>query len=210
MQHIQISSISLGKYSSLSPEHWISTKLAQNMQDGTPLSDLIDISNQTAKPNGSKQLILDTGNAGNGLLQIDIGGSRSKKRVSAKKVLLEGDVVISRLRPYLRQVAYIPLGAFNLLNVEEAYCSTEFFVLRPKPNNNIAFLVSWLLSTNVQEMIGGAATGGHHPRFDKQLLDQANVPLKYQDKKLNEKIARITFDYLSNQVEMRSQLSSVI
>ena len=208
MEFISVSSSSLGEFGSLSPELWIASQLASNVKEGTPLSDIVKISSETRKPNDQQAIILDTGSANNGLLNIRIHEVGSKKRTSTKKVFYEGDIIISRLRPYLRQVAYIPRGTFKLLDVSAGYCSTEFYVLRSINNSNIAFLVKWLLSREVQKMIGGAATGGHHPRFDKTLIINSNVPLKYQNKKSSEVISTVALEYLRNQISMKAHLNS--
>ena len=185
----------------------MASQLASNVKEGTPLSDIVKISSETSKPNDEQALILDTGNANNGLLNIRIHEGGSKKRISTKKIFYEGDIIISRLRPYLRQVAYIPEGTFKLLNVSGGYCSTEFYVLRSINNSNVAFLVKWLLSAEVQKMIGGAATGGHHPRFDKTLILNSNVPLKYQNDKSSKVISTVALEYLRNQISMKAHLN---
>lgn len=65
----------------------------------------------------------------------------SEQLNSNKKILKTGDVIISRLRPYLRQVAYVDIDS-NL----QLCASTEFYVLRARNNESIAFLVPFLLS----------------------------------------------------------------
>jgi hypothetical protein len=94
---------------------------------------------------------------------------------SAKKLLRPGDVIVSRLRPYLRQVA--------LVDAELAgpgvglACSTEFFVLRPAGGGeSIAFLVAFLLGDGAQSALAACVEGGHHPRFGQAALEQLVVP----------------------------------
>jgi hypothetical protein len=94
---------------------------------------------------------------------------------SAKKRLQCNDVLISRLRPYLRQVAFVD----DELLVEhdaDLVCSTEFFVLRSKTQDSIAFLVPFLLSSPVQKVLAASQEGGHHPRFDEDVLLTLPVP----------------------------------
>jgi hypothetical protein len=87
---------------------------------------------------------------------------------SNKKIIQPGDVIISRLRPYLRQIAFIPneLAKENVILA----CSTEFFVLRGKTDSSIAFLVGWLLEADTQELLRVGQEGGHHPRFSEEHL----------------------------------------
>lgn len=67
----------------------------------------------------------------------------------------KGDVIISRLRPYLRQVAYVDEDRKEILGA-----STEFFVIRARNNESIAYLVpfcflnqhSWYLKIQLKEV----------------------------------------------------------
>lgn len=191
----------------LSPEHWIAFERSKNLASGVPLCDLVEIAKKTTSPNGEKNLVLDTGNARYGLLDLGIGPADEKKRTSNKKILHEGDVIISRLRPYLRQVAYIPKGTFELLGIEDLYCSTEFFVLRPISDDSISFLVPWLLSDPVQLMLGEAATGGHHPRFDVELLIGSAVAPAMVSPKISHQYENLFRRHLEGQCRLSEMLS---
>ncbi|MBD2306574.1 hypothetical protein H6G17_13760 [Chroococcidiopsis sp. FACHB-1243] len=96
---------------------------------------------------------------------------------SAKKEVISGDVIISRLRPYLRQVAFIDEEIPNVQNAR-ILCSTEFFVLRPIDDLSIAFLVPFLLSRKIQEVLKVSQEGGHHPRFIESALLTLPIPKK--------------------------------
>lgn len=134
---------------------------------------------------GTNYVVLDACDAKEGfliarkapILQQDIG--------SAKKRIQAGDVIISRLRPYLRQVAYIDKAFFSQFEPEtiELVGSTEFFVLRPPQDDDIAYLVPFLLSALVQEVLGASQEGGHHPRFNKETLLELPVPEELLDRK---------------------------
>jgi hypothetical protein len=165
---------------SLSPEYWIASETASQLTDGTPLNEIVEAVSKTQIPPENARFVLDTGNAREGFLDITILGDPVSGRTSAKKVAQDGDVIVSRLRPYLRQVTFIPPGTCNLLGVDQLYCSTEFFVLRPREDGrNIAGLVAWLLSEPIQEMLTEAATGGHHPRIGVDLLLNSPVEERY-------------------------------
>jgi hypothetical protein len=90
---------------------------------------------------------------------------------SAKKILEPGDVIISRLRPYLRQVALVdPLVTSE--RTAGIACSTEFYVLRSRTESEtIAYLVPFLLTTAVQAQLSASQEGGHHPRFAQRALE---------------------------------------
>jgi hypothetical protein len=95
---------------------------------------------------------------------------------SAKKLVQVKDVIISRLRPYLRQVAFVDEGLESDSDDALVVCSTEFFVLRSLDDQSIAFLVPFLLSTPVQKVLAAAQEGGHHPRFIESTLTSLALP----------------------------------
>ena len=95
---------------------------------------------------------------------------------SAKKIFTRSDVLISRLRPYLRQVAIVDEGFVLNAGGAELACSTEFYVLRSRSSARIDFLVPYLLSTAVQKALAASQEGGHHPRFDESVLLGLPVP----------------------------------
>ena len=108
-------------------------------------------------------LVFDTGDAKDGIMAASkppVAGSQIR---SAKKRIHPRQVVVSRLRPYLRQVAWVDPGllveqessageregASRQLAVPgemapsvELICSTEFFVLESADGASIAFLVA--------------------------------------------------------------------
>lgn len=203
MRWIARNLLETGQDYSLSPEHWIALETASNLSAGTLLGDIVFPVTQSQVPPEESRFVLDTGNARDGLLDVPILGNPVSGRTSAKKVALDGDVIISRLRPYLRQATYIAPGICELLGVEKLYCSTEFFVLRAKDeNSNIAGLVAWLLSEPIQEMISAAATGGHHPRISVDLLLSSPVDDRYLDIDFSNKIASLLRSHVERQREL--------
>jgi hypothetical protein len=133
--------------------------------------------NPSAKTAGDRRcLVLDTSDVREGII---IGRKKPIRVVdlgSQKKGFNSGDVIISRLRPYLRQVAFVDRQfAASSLGAELA-CSTEFFVLRSLTQEPIAFLVPYLLSDPVQKVLAASQEGGHHPRFDEGALLKLPIP----------------------------------
>jgi hypothetical protein len=141
-------------------------------------------------------IILDTSDAREGLV-ISTKMPVSRDQIgSAKKLVREGDVIISRLRPYLRQVGYIDARIPHWQPGVGLACSTEFFVLRSIDGRRISFLIPLLLSGPVQAVLSAAQEGGHHPRFNEPTLLDLRVP-----KELLEERERI-----SNEVELAAGL----
>lgn len=123
-----------------------------------------------------KYLVLDTSDVREGFVVCRKEALAPDKLGSVKKSVEAGDVIISRLRPYLRQVALVDKRIPGWEPKVQLMCSTEFFVLRPKEGESIAFLVPYLLSEPVQRVLAAAQEGGHHPRFDDSVLMTLPVP----------------------------------
>lgn len=147
---------------------------------GPRLGDFVHVRRDQvdAKSAGARRfLVLDTGDAKNGIVVADKQPVSGVDIRSAKKRIRPHQVIISRLRPYLRQVAWVDSGLFatHESNVE-VLCSTEFFVLESVDDASIAFLVPFLLSRPIQAILAAAQEGGHHPRFNERTLTTLSVP----------------------------------
>lgn len=91
---------------------------------------------------------------------------------SAKKIFRAEDVLISRLRPYLREIALADQDDGMLLG------STEFIVLRQKTGAPIAgeFLFVFLMTKEVQDILFWSQEGTNHPRFPESVLRELPLP----------------------------------
>lgn len=90
---------------------------------------------------------------------------------SAKKRLAFGDVVISRLRSYLKQIAVVRCSDSIL-----AVGSSEFVVLRPVGKLRGETILAFLRSDLVQTILKWSQDGTNHPRFDEETLLSIPVP----------------------------------
>ena len=145
------------------------------------LSDVVNlIREQTSAEtvDGTQRfLVLATGDAREGVIRPTVPPCDGSAIGSTKKRLRPGQVIISRLRPYLRQVAWIDTALVE--NTEghiELVCSSEFYVLDSKDGASIAFLVPFLLSNRVQSVLAASQEGGHHPRFNERTLTSLPIP----------------------------------
>ena len=135
-----------------------------------------NVSGQSLDP-GAAVLILDTTHAYDGFVIFRHEPVAARELGSAKRRLQPGDVIISRLRPYLRQVAYVDPQLFALApGGNQVAASTEFFVIRGRNGFDAACLVPFLLSAQVQSALAAGQEGGHHPRFARELLLSLSVP----------------------------------
>lgn len=91
---------------------------------------------------------------------------------STKKRLQKGDIVVSRLRSYLKEIAVV-----QTKGEEPMVCSTEFIVLRPKAGAiPVEALLVYLRSTLPQLIFKWSQDGSNHPRFDEKELLNLHVP----------------------------------
>lgn len=174
----------LGPSLVLAPERYDPRReVSRNHPDSViRLGELVRSVRQTVSPGtvfGSEYLILDTSHAREGVVIYDKGLVAASEIGSAKKTIAPGDVIISRLRPYLRQVAFVDADIRGYALSATILCSTEFFVLRATGQESIAFLVPFLLSQSTQQVLAASQEGGHHPRFDEAALLGLQVPLDF-------------------------------
>lgn len=162
----------------LAPERYDPRRqIDTNDREIIELCELIVLEKKTVSASASleKCLILDTSDAREGIIICRKKPVSGNEIGSNKKVVMPNDVIISKLRPYLRQVAYVDAEIPNSQNIN-ILCSTEYFVLRSPNSESIAFLVPFLLSKSVQEILSASQEGGHHPRFNETALLTLPLP----------------------------------
>ncbi|MBS2013019.1 MAG: hypothetical protein JST00_09040 [Deltaproteobacteria bacterium] len=161
----------------LAPERHL---VAAASSEGVPLSTLVLERRERIDPSQGREgpIVLDTSHARDGVLDVAGALRDGAGTKSAKKRALVGDVVVSRLRPYLRQVALVHEGALAASrSPRELALSTEFYVLAPRtPGDDLAFLVPFLLAPATQAALAAAQEGGHHPRVPRESLFSLRVP----------------------------------
>lgn len=171
---------SLGEGLVLAPERFDPRRHVQGAGKRR-VGDLVELVTHSVSPAGMRALgellVLDTTHAQEGFVRPPRALTRGDAVRSAKRRLLPGDVLVSRLRPYLRQIALADEALFALEPGGNAVCaSTEFFVLRGREGFDAAALVPFLLSEPAQRALAAGQEGGHHPRFSRELLASLRVP----------------------------------
>lgn len=161
----------------LTPERYDSLRL-QKEQSGSPICNLCQIINKTLSRKNADiskaYLIIDTGDVKEGFVRYKKTVD-STKIGSNKKLLKVGDVIVSRLRPYLRQVGYIDKALFDSLPKNTiVMCSTEFYILRSE-SSDISYIAPYLLTHYSQNILNASQEGGHHPRFTQNTLESLKV-----------------------------------
>lgn len=96
---------------------------------------------------------------------------------SAKKQFQRGDIVVSRLRSYLKEIALVetPPGI-------RCVGSSEFYVLRPRSQKVTAeLLLVYLRAEPVQCILKWCQDGSQHPRFKEGEILTLNLPDRLLD-----------------------------
>lgn len=159
----------------LAPERYVALAHAT---DGVPLGDLVKERSVRVEPSPEDDvLILDTSHARDGIVDVARALRDPPSSRSGKKRALAGDLVCSRLRPYLRQLALVHPAMMAALEGRRLAVSTEFYVLGPREKGEeIAFLIPFFLSFQTQQTLADAQEGGHHPRVPRSSLLAMKVP----------------------------------
>jgi restriction endonuclease S subunit len=111
----------------------------------------------------------------NAALQFFIDDSESvsiSELGSTKKRFKKGDVVVSKLRSYLKEIAIVDTNS-------EIACvgSSEFIVLRPVDESVCSELLTvYLRSDPVQKILKWCQDGSNHPRFKEEELLSIKLP----------------------------------
>jgi hypothetical protein len=161
----------------LAPERHVAAASAAG-GDGIPLGELVVERRERIDPTSAEDaVVLDTSHARDGILDVAGALRDGAGGKSAKKRAVAGDLVVSRLRPYLRQIALVHPSAIALAERRPLALSTEFYVLASRTDGeDLAFLVPFLLSADAQSALAGAQEGGHHPRVPRASLFELRVP----------------------------------
>lgn len=179
-RHVIRTVAELGQHLVLAPERFDPRRTVAASSTGR-LGDVADIVTDNVNVAGlaaaTRVLVLDTTHAWEGFVIARHAAVAPAAIGSAKRALAAGDVIISRLRPYLRQVAFVDDGLFvRARGGNLVVGSTEFYVLRGKAGFDAAALVPYLLSDAVQAALAAGQEGGHHPRFERALLAELPLP----------------------------------
>ena len=75
----------------------------------------------------------------------------------AKRLVRAGDVLFATIRPTLQRIAIVPA------HLDQAICSTGYFVLRPKPDVNSRFLFYYLFSQPFSDEMALLQRGASYP-----------------------------------------------
>jgi hypothetical protein len=139
---------------------------------GIALSALVDeVRGRVSLYEGHEAIVIDTAHVREGTIRLPPPRSGG----SPKTPVPVGSLLISRLRPYLRQIGFVSGSLLARVSLP-LFCSTEFSVLVPKGPESLAFLLPFLLSEEVQARLTAGQEGGHRPRVPRETLMSLRVP----------------------------------
>lgn len=177
-----------GKSIVLAPERYDPRRTClPGTKESVTIASVAQVVQQTVNPNGQSDgeqyLVLDTSDAKEGVAMCRKKAVSRTEIGSTKKRVDRGCVIVSRLRPYLRQVAFIDAQLPGWTEDVQLLCSSEFFVLRSVDDRPIGFLVPLLLSSPIQSVLAASQEGGHHPRFNQATLMSLPIPETYLERR---------------------------
>jgi len=121
---------------------------------------------------------------------------------SMKKVFKDGDVAISRLRAYLKEIAVVRTG-----DAIPSVGSSEFIVLRPKGKAiSPETLMVFLRSAPVQTILKWCQDGSQHPRFSEG--DLLSIPVPDAVATASDQITKIVQDGFTARYRARKLLDA--
>lgn len=151
----------LGPRITLAPERY---REDRDTVKGVPLSDLVvEVRERLVLHRGDRAIVLDTTHVKDGLLDLSAARARALP-LSAKWRVPPGALLVSRLRPYLRQIGFASRPLFSssgeLAHGGPLGCSTEFSVLVPSADGeSLAYLLPFLLSAPAQAFLAAGQEG---------------------------------------------------
>lgn len=104
---------------------------------------------------------------GEGSLSL-IGTGRAEDAISLKTRFRQGDILFGKLRPYFRKVVRAPF---------DGICSTDIWVIRPRPAVDAGFLFYLLASDLFVEPLVRASEGTKMPRAQWEYACALELPL---------------------------------
>jgi hypothetical protein len=169
----------LGEGLAFAPERHVAARIGG--ERGVPLTSLVtERLERVAVRALAHAVVLDTTHARDGVLDVR-AASAAKSAESTKKRVREGDLLVSRLRPYLRQIGYAHPATMRACGGWMLACSTEFHVLHAMDGGDLAFLLPFLLGGKAQAALAAGQEGGHHPRVPRETLLALRVPREMVD-----------------------------
>lgn len=180
----------------------ISVLEQQNNLSTQKLSDLVTIRSGTVDPTLSVNRNLphiapDSIEKNTGRI-LQIRSCEEDKVTSGKYHFYKGDVLYSKIRPYLNKVVIAPF---------EGLCSADMYALRPKEGINSEVLQALLMSKDFLAYAEQWSGRASIPKINRKALLAYNVP-KMTDKQVNE--VKVKIQSIHKVVELKCRKLSLL
>lgn len=143
---------------------------------GVQLNSFASISAQTASPNSNNQDYLGLDGIDSNTIELSFQSVGEAEVSGTSRLLLPGPV-ISKLRPYLNKVAYIPLSKTGTIG------STELLCVVPE-GVHPAYVYGVLKLSSSLRQLNPVATGATHPRITTDDVLELVVPVHDEHERL--------------------------
>lgn len=160
-----------------------------------PFTSMAMLSRDSVRPEDAAGLpYIGLEHIGEGSLQL-LGAGVAEDASSLKSRFREGDVLFGKLRPYFRKVVRAPF---------DGICSTDIWVVRPRPGVDRDYLFYRMASTGFLEPIVRASEGTKMPRAKWEFAAALQFPLPPLDEQ--ERIAGV-LAALDDKIELNRRMA---
>lgn len=184
---------------------WFLVNVQDEWQE-IPLSEIADHVKETISPSKSPQKFykhysLPAFDAGK-VPVIELG----KEILSNKYKVITNSILVSKLNPRTPRIWMI----LDNVNEDEAICSSEFQIVKPKNIKWYGFIYWFLKSNQVTQELAGASSGtsGSHQRINPQ--DIFNLTLQKPSQNIIDSFYEITQPYLNKISNNEIQITTLI
>lgn len=137
------------------------------MMKTVKLGDVVTISPEGFKPDGSKQYYVGLEH-----IEKDTGQILENAKVDSisaiKNKFYSGEILYGKLRPYLNKAT---------LATRDGVCSTDILVLRTKPNADSTYVLRYILSEKFVKDMSENVSGANLPRISSKFVLDYPIPL---------------------------------
>jgi restriction endonuclease S subunit len=144
-------------------------------EESKKLGDLCDINKENINSKYKYINYVDIGSIDEGKIN-NITKMTSDYPSRAKRVFKKEDILLSTIRPNLRNYVYIDN------EIENGICSTGFCVISGKLNINNKYIYYQLMSDNITNYLINNATGSQYPAVNSDIIMNIQIPLPSLEK----------------------------
>jgi type I restriction-modification system DNA methylase subunit len=144
-------------------------------EESKKLGDLCDINKENINSKYKYINYVDIGSIDEGKIN-NITKMTSDYPSRAKRVFKKDDILLSTIRPNLRNYVYIDN------EIENGICSTGFCVISKKLNINNKYVYYQLMSDNITHYLINNATGSQYPAVNSDIIMNIQIPLPSLEK----------------------------